>query len=135
MRLDVSLIDARTERVLWSEIFERSFEDIFEVELEVAIALSSSIMVEIDHQERARVRARDPNSLDAYELCLRGLDDMLRLDRSGCDSALALFTRAEQREHGYARALSGSLGRTASTGSTAGSTSATRRCRAPTTLP
>ena len=107
MRLDVSLIDARTERVLWSEIFDRSFDDIFDVESEVAIALSSSIMVEIDHQERARVRARDPNSLDAYELCLRGLDDMLRLDQPGCDSALALFTRAEQREQGYARALSG----------------------------
>ena len=64
-------------------------------------------MVEIDHQERARVRARDPNSLDAYELCLRGLDDMLRLDQPGCDNALAFFTRAEEREQRYARALSG----------------------------
>ena len=107
MRLDVSLIDAATEKVLWSEIYDRSFEDIFEVEADVAISLTSGIMVEIEQQELARVRARDPRSLDAYGLCMRALDDMLQLNRAGCDSALDLFTRAEEREQRYARALSG----------------------------
>lgn len=107
MRLDVSLIDAASEKVLWSEIYDRSFEDVFDVEDDVAIHLTSAIMVEIEQQELARVRARDPRSLDAYGLCMRALDDMLRLDRAGCDSALDLFTRAEEREHRYARALSG----------------------------
>lgn len=107
MRLTFDLIDATTERVLWSQDFNRDFEDIFDVEEEIVTEIAAGIMVEIDRQERARVRARDPNSLDAYGLCLRGLDEMLRLDRAGCDSALALFTRAEERERRYARALSG----------------------------
>ncbi len=107
MRLTFDLIDAMSERVLWSQAFNRDFEDIFDVEEEIVTEIASGIMVEIDRQERARVRARDPDSLDAYELCLRGLDEMLRLDRSGCDTALDLFMRAESREHGYARALSG----------------------------
>ena len=107
MRLSFDLIDAETERVLWSQNFDRPFDDVFEVEAEIATALVGGLMIEIDHHERARVRARNPESLDAYELCLRGLDEMLRLDRSGCDSALAFFTRAAEREQDYARALSG----------------------------
>ena len=101
------LISAENERLYWAETYDRAFEDIFDVETEVSIALTSAIMLEIDHQERARVRARDPASLDAYGLCLRAADEMLRLDRPGCDNALAFFTRAEEQERRYARALSG----------------------------
>jgi len=107
MKLDVHLISAENDRLLWGEGYDRSFEDIFDVETEVSTTLTSAIMLEIDQQERARVRARDPNSLDAYGLCLRANDEMLRLDRPGCDNALAYFTRAEERERHYARALSG----------------------------
>jgi TolB-like protein len=107
LRVNIDLIEAASEHVLWSEQFGGPFDDVFEIEEEVASALTAGLMVEIDKQERARVRARDPASFDAYELCLRGLDEMLRLDRAGCDSALAYFTRAAEREHGYARALSG----------------------------
>ena len=64
-------------------------------------------MVEIDHLERTRVRARDPNSLDAYALWLRGLDDMLSYDRQRCQDALGHFFRAVSLDQTYARALSG----------------------------
>lgn len=107
LRLSFDLINAETEVVMWSQQFDRSFEDFFEVEGEIVGEIAAEVMTEIDQQERARVRARDPNSLDAYELCLRGLDEMLRLDRAGCDNALLYFTRAEERERRYARALSG----------------------------
>jgi TolB-like protein len=107
LRVSVDLIEASGERVLWSEQFDGAFDDVFEIEGEVASLLTAGLMVEIDKQERARVRARNPGSLDAYELCLRGLDEMLRIDRAGCDNALAYFTRAAEREQGYARALSG----------------------------
>lgn len=107
IRVTLDLIKTSNAHVLWSEQFDGSFDDVFEIESEVATHLTSGLMVEIDKQERALVRARDPDSLDAYGLCVRGVDEMLRLDRIGCDSALDFFTRAEARERGYARALSG----------------------------
>jgi TolB-like protein/DNA-binding SARP family transcriptional activator len=107
MRLRFDLVEAASEIVLWSQNFDRPCDDIFEVESEIATALSGGLMVEIDQLERLRVRARDPDSLGAYELCLRGLDEMLRLDSLGCDSALGFFQRAATQETGYARALSG----------------------------
>lgn len=107
MRVTFDLISAETETVLWNQVFDRACEDLFEVEGEIAGALAGGVMVEIDQLERARVRARNPDSLIAYELCVRGLDEMLRLDRAGCDVALDLFSRAAQQEVGYARALTG----------------------------
>lgn len=107
MRITFDLVDARSEKVLWSRTFDRDREDVFEVEAEVAGAAAGGMMVEIDQLERSRVRARDPSSLAAYELCLRGLDEMLAIDASHCDQALEFFSRATGLEGAYARALSG----------------------------
>jgi TolB-like protein len=107
LRVNVDLIETSSERVLWSEQFDRPVDDVFDVVDEIAASLTAGLLVEIEKRERVRVRARDPDSLDAYGLCVRGLDEMSRLDRGGCDNALMLFTRAVERERGYARALSG----------------------------
>jgi len=107
MVLTFELIVAETEKVVWSQDFDRSSEDLFDVEREVASAVAAGTMVEIDHLERSRVRARDPNSLAPYALWLRGLDDMLALERQRCMDALGHFFRAVSFDQSYARALSG----------------------------
>jgi len=107
MRLTIDLILAETERVVWSHDFDRHCEDLFEVERDVATAVAAGVMVEIDHLERSRVRARDPNSLAVYALWLRGLDDMLSLEQQRCRDALGHFFRAVSLDQTYARALSG----------------------------
>jgi TolB-like protein/Flp pilus assembly protein TadD len=107
MQLTFDLVDVTTERVLWNQSFDRPYDDLFEVESEIAAALAGGVMVEVDQLERSRLRARDPATLAAYELCLRGLDEMLSLERAGCLAALGYFTRAAERERQYARALAG----------------------------
>ncbi len=107
MRLKFDLIEAESNRVLWSENVTSGCEEMFEVEAEIATAVAAGVMVEIDHIERARIRARAPESLAAYELCIRGLDEILRMDSASCRSAMEYFGQAVKREKGYARALSG----------------------------
>jgi TolB-like protein/DNA-binding SARP family transcriptional activator len=107
MRLSFDLIEAASERVLWSRVLDRAFDDLFEVENEMASAVAAGMMVEIDQVERNRARARNPLSLAAYTLCLRGLDDMLSLDPARCQDALGHFSRAVALDDSYARAFSG----------------------------
>lgn len=107
MRLKFDLIEAETDRVVWSENVVNDCQDLFEIEAEIATAVAAGLMVEIDQIERARIRARDPESLAAYELCIRGIDEILRVDPDGCLRAISYFNRAVERETGYARALSG----------------------------
>ena len=106
MRLTFDLILTETEKVVWSHDFDRTWDDLFEVQREVAGAVASGMMVEIEYRERTRVRARDPSSLDAYALWLRGLDDMLSYDRQRCqDGARLLLPRRRGRRDLCARAL------------------------------
>ena len=107
MRLKFDLIEAESDRVIWSENVTSGCEEMFEVEADIATAVAAGVMVEIDQVERARVRARNPDSLAAYELCIRGLDEILRMDPASCRSAMEFFNQAAAREKGYARALSG----------------------------
>jgi TolB-like protein len=107
LRLSFDLVDAATERVAWGRTFNSAYDAFFDMEDEIAMELASGVMTEIEQLERARVRARDPSSLDAYGLCLRGIDELLRYEPSACDLALDLFGRAADREHDYARALAG----------------------------
>lgn len=107
MRLKFDLIEAESHRVLWSDTINADCTEMFEVEAEMATAVAAGMMVEIDQIERARVRARNPGSLAAYELCIRGLDEILRVDPNGCQTAISYFNQAVAQEQGYARALSG----------------------------
>jgi TolB-like protein/Flp pilus assembly protein TadD len=107
MRLKFDLVEAESHRVLWSDTINADCAEMFEVEAEMATAVAAGMMVEIDQIERARVRARNPGSLAAYELCIRGLDEILRVDPNGCRTAISYFNQAVEREQGYARALSG----------------------------
>ena len=107
MRLKFDLVEAESHRVLWSDTINAGCDEMLDVEAEMATACAAGVMVEIDQIERARVRARQPESLAAYELCIRGLDEILRVDPNGCLTAISYFNQAVSRERGYARALSG----------------------------
>ncbi|PZQ46985.1 MAG: hypothetical protein DI556_18530 [Rhodovulum sulfidophilum] len=107
MRLKFDLVEAESHRVLWSDTINAGCDEMLDVEAEMATACAAGVMVEIDQIERARVRARNPESLAAYELCIRGLDEILRVDPNGCLTAISYFNQAVSRERGYARALSG----------------------------
>ena len=132
MRLAFDLILAETERVVWSHSFDRDCDDLFDVEREVAAAVAAGTMVEIDHLERSRVRARDPNGLPAYSLWLRGLDDMLSLRPAALPGrARALLSRGLASTRPTRARCRASRAPTASAGSIAGPRSARRRWPSP----
>ncbi len=105
MRLTLELVDGATDRLLWGQTFDRPLEAVFETLGDAAETIAAAMMVEIDRAERRRAAARDPASLDAFGLCLRGTEEMLAMEPSGCAAALAMFERAAALDPGYARAL------------------------------
>lgn len=107
MRLTVDLIESDSEKMVWSQSFNREFEDVFDVEEEIAEAVVAAMMIEIDRLERVRAHARDPSSLDAYALCLKGLDEIGQRQSLNCDAAERLFARALELQPYYARAIAG----------------------------
>lgn len=110
LRSTVVLLDAKCDRVLWSERFDRDLDDFFEVQTEIEDLTTSAMAVTIELAERDAARVRDPSSLDAYSMVVNGRLENLEDGASGqlaTERAMRFFSDAAAIDSNYAAALAG----------------------------
>src|ERR1019366_10030190 len=69
IRITAQLIQAKAERHLWGESYERPLRDVLSLQSEVARDIANEIKVKLTPQDRERARSSDPQ---LYELYLKG---------------------------------------------------------------
>jgi len=72
VRINARLLDVRTTRIIWSERFDRRFDDIFLVQDDIVQAVAGSLPINVsqfEHRRAIRKRLADMNAYDAF---LRG---------------------------------------------------------------
>jgi len=74
VRVNVQLIDCRTDEHVWAEIYDRvlSIENLLDVQSEIARQIALALKTELTPEERARIEARPTANMDAYQAYLRG---------------------------------------------------------------
>ncbi|SNS84981.1 TolB amino-terminal domain-containing protein [Ekhidna lutea] len=72
--LSVQLIDAEKDQQIWSSRFERKNEDIFELQSEISKTIADQIQVIITPKAKRLIEKVPTESLEAYDLFLKGLD-------------------------------------------------------------
>ena len=102
VRVTAQLIDASTGAHLWAERYDRSSEDIFALQND--IALSAVGAASVRKAEIERVRRKRPDSLDAYDLVLQAQPDVDSGVPEQVARALTLMERAIALEPAYALA-------------------------------
>ena len=103
IRVKVRLINVESRRALWSEQYDRVFDDIFDVQEDIAECAVAAMSVQIEEIERKLARARNPDSLDAYALQLRARDEIFLNEAQARLRALELAERAIAMSPDYAR--------------------------------
>ncbi|MDP7318245.1 MAG: adenylate/guanylate cyclase domain-containing protein, partial [SAR324 cluster bacterium] len=73
VRITAQLIDATEDHHLWSERWDRSLDDIFEVQDEVSSAIAALVSPAVKGQEQDRVIRKPTKNLNAWDEYLRGL--------------------------------------------------------------
>jgi tetratricopeptide (TPR) repeat protein len=73
VRITAQLIDARSDRHLWSERYDRELSDVLALQSDVARAVAEQVRVELTPEEQAVMRASRPVDPSAYDAYLRGL--------------------------------------------------------------
>ena len=68
IRISARLVDAASERSLWSSQYERAATDVLALQAEVASAIGSAIRANLSPQERGRLSAIQATSTKAYDL-------------------------------------------------------------------
>jgi TolB-like protein/Tfp pilus assembly protein PilF len=106
IRITAQLIDARTQRRVWAEQYERDTNDILSAQTEVVRAIGRAISARLAGGLAAlRVTPeRRPIDPEALHLYLRGLYESNRTTAEGFRKAIELFTAAIERDPSYARA-------------------------------
>ncbi len=104
MRVKVRLLDALHDKVIWAETYDRTFEDVFDVQEDIAQCAVSAMAVQIEARERALARARAPESLGAYALMLRGRHEIDQFNAAATGRALRFVDQATSLDPHYSRA-------------------------------
>ena len=107
IRITAQLIDAKTDRHLWSESFDRELVDIFAIQDEIANAIVTALSTELGILEDTPTIsvATATENLDAYELYLKARG--LFLAREHLEESISLFEQAVEIDPGFARAWEG----------------------------
>lgn len=102
--LNVQLIEARTDRHLWAEQYEREVEDIFTIQKEVAKSIANEVQAVITPEEKERIEKLPTDNFEAYDLFMKGLDLMYTGEEDKIYQAIDLYLVAIQLDPGFARA-------------------------------
>ena len=73
VRITAQLIDAEEDHHLWSEKWDRTLEDIFDVQDEVSEAIARRVAPSVTGHEQNRLVRKRPENLSAWEEYLQGL--------------------------------------------------------------
>jgi TolB-like protein len=106
MRISVQLIDALTDRHIWSENYDRTLADSVTLQGELASEIAAAVGATLSPQEKARIEAVPTKNTAAYDAYLRGraLDAGLTTDFSNFESAARSYQEAVTLDPGFALA-------------------------------
>ena len=74
VRVTFQLIDSATGAHVWAENYDRTLEDIFAIQTEIAQAVVARVEAELTPQEAAGLAEIPTSSIEAYDEYLRGLE-------------------------------------------------------------
>ena len=71
VRVNTELIDARQDKTIWADSFDRDLTDIFAIQSEVAQTIATKLAATLSPQEKRNIEKKPTENLEAYELYLR----------------------------------------------------------------
>jgi TolB-like protein/DNA-binding winged helix-turn-helix (wHTH) protein/Flp pilus assembly protein TadD len=107
VRITAQLIEASTDKHLWSHSYEGDLRDTLTLQRKVASAIADQIRINLTPQEQAALKSVRAVNPEAYESYLRGRFFWNKRTADGLKVALAYFKQAIEEDPKYAPAYSG----------------------------
>src|SRR5213595_275001 len=109
LRINATLIDARTDTHIWAETYDRTAADLFAIQSELAQSIVTQLKARLSPQQKAELEERPTQDLDAFELYLQAkaiIDSYLNATdvRAALLQALKSLDDAIQRDPNFVSA-------------------------------
>ncbi len=104
IRIMVELIDPESGAQLWSDVYDRRLDDVFEVQSAIASEVAHALRAVLTADELDDIVRPPTHSIAALDAYLRGRAAYLALDPQRMEEAIAHFRRALELDSSYAAA-------------------------------
>jgi len=107
VRVTAQLIDTQTGYHMWSKNYDRAFDEVFEVQDDIATNIAQSLKLTLDENQQPDSRDATTGDMEAFALYLKGrelFNDRIHLRTEGLLKALEYFSRAVDQDPEFARA-------------------------------
>lgn len=107
VRISAQLINGADGFHMWAERFDRTLEDVFAVQEEIASSIAQALRVKLTPAETESLVQGRPTDVRAYDLYLKGRQQYETFTTDGRALALQLFRQAVEVDSNYALAWAG----------------------------
>jgi serine/threonine protein kinase/tetratricopeptide (TPR) repeat protein len=107
VRVTAQLIEAKTDRHIWNNSYERDFRDILTLQNEISKAIAQEIQVKLTPQEEKRLAVTSQIRPEAYQAYLRGRFFWNKRSEEGLNKAIDYFKQAIEKDPSFALAYAG----------------------------
>ncbi len=107
VRVSVQLIEARSDRNIWSNSYERDLRDILALQSDLARAIAREIKIIVTPAEQARLSLTRPVDPEAFQLVLRARSHWNKRTEEDLNRAKEFFEQAIEKDPTYALAYAG----------------------------
>ncbi len=105
--ISAELVDAREDRQLWGEQYNRKVADLLAVQDDISREISEKLRLRLTGEEQKRLVKRHTENPEAYQLYLRGRFYWNRRTEEGAKKAIEYFNQAIEKDPSYAQAYAG----------------------------
>lgn len=106
MRINAQLISSDNKTSLWTNNYDLSVDEVFDVQDQIAEQIVSTIVGRVESDALEAIKLKRPENMGAYELVLKGLDYARKgnVIKENTENAVKFFEKAIDLDPSYARA-------------------------------
>jgi len=107
VRISVSLIEAKSERNLWADNYDKDYRDILTLHGEVALAIAQQIKIAVTPAEQASLASAGPVDSEARDLYLKGRYYWNKASPELMEKTISYYLQSIKKDPTYALAYAG----------------------------
>jgi TolB-like protein/Tfp pilus assembly protein PilF len=104
VRVTAQLVDAQTGNHIWAERYDRELKDIFVIQDDITKKIITALQVELTEGEQARIWSKGTANIEAYLLCIQGMEQIRRMNKDGTVRSRQMAEKAIALDPNYALA-------------------------------
>ncbi len=104
IRISVELTDPATGNSIWSERYDRTMDDVFEVQDEIVRKVMVALVGKLETASLERAKRKPTDNLNSYEYLLRGRDFHHKFSKDGVLSAIEMLDKSIEADPNNAQA-------------------------------